>query len=372
MKAENFYSTFLAYYGSIKKLERQDFAEKIDSTRPFVFAMVNDAVYQENRAAFEERDYELITEENAAWYKLASYSLGGGAVGEAVEEAGGQAAFSPAAYSSYYIENIKSLSSTKLSNGIPLVVKSNPGSKTVLTSIAIAGGEGASPKGKHFLRTVLINAFASCIQDEMAKMRDGGLLSGDVKISAWTTEVTSYITMECMASELERALTALVNAIVYGDIRPLSADKLISSQNYQTRLKTDSLSWQLKSSAIRELYKDSPYAEIFNIAETEELRETAGAIFGAEPIPELRCRLAASVLDKLWGYYTHLEDRSYYDAYRQRSVVLGRPINILAPDRAPQPAVTVDIDPDFALLVRTEDGNALRLNTGEVSIRMKE
>ncbi len=271
VKAENFYSTFLAYYNSIKKLERQDYAKKIDDSRPFVFAMVNDAVYRENEAAFKERGYELITEDNAAWYKLDSYRLD---AGKKEEEQAVKDTFTPAVYSSYYIENIKSLSSTKLSNGIPLVVKSNPGSKTILTSIAIAGGEGASPKDKHFLRTLLINAFASCIQDEMMKLRDSGLLSGDVKINAWTTEVTSYITMECMASELERALTALVNAIVYGDIRPLSADKLISDQNHQTRLKTDSLSWQLKSKAIRYMYKDSSYEQIFNISETEELSST--------------------------------------------------------------------------------------------------
>ena len=271
VKAENFYSTFLAYYDSIKKLERQAFAEKIDGSRPFVFAMVNDEIYQQHKDAFAERGYELITEDNAAWYKLAAYKLN---AAKQTGSTGDTNSFSPSVYSNYYIENIKSLSSTKLSNGIPLVVKSNPGSKTVLTSISIAGGEGASPKGKHFLRTLLINAFATCIQDEMMKMRDGGLLSGDVQINAWTTEVTSYITMECMASELERALTALVNAIVYGDIRPLSADKLISDQNYQMRLKTDSLSWQLRSSAIRYMYKDSLYERVFSIAETEELSST--------------------------------------------------------------------------------------------------
>lgn len=277
VRAENFYSTFLAYYDSIRKLDRQTFAGKIDGSSPFVFAMVNDAVYEENKAEFKERGYELITEDNAAWYQLAGYRLDGkGSDGIALgtERTDGKAPFNPAVWSGYYIDNIRSLSSTKLSNGIPLVVKSNPGSQTVLTSIAISGGESASPKGKHFLRTLLINAFANCIQDEMLKMRDGGLLSGEVRINAWTTEVTSYITMECMASELERALTALVNAIIYGDIRPLSADQLISNQNYQTRLKTDSLSWQLKSNAIRHMYKDSRYADIFDISETEELSST--------------------------------------------------------------------------------------------------
>ena len=65
----------LAYYDSIKKLERQAFAEKIDGTRPFVFAMVNDEVYQQNKDAFAERGYELITDANAAWYKLAAYQF---------------------------------------------------------------------------------------------------------------------------------------------------------------------------------------------------------------------------------------------------------------------------------------------------------
>ncbi|MBQ9538162.1 MAG: insulinase family protein [Treponema sp.] len=272
VKAENFYSTFLAYYDSIKKLERQAFAEKIDRSRPFVFVMVNDEVYKENEGAFKEQGYELVSESNAAWYQMEAYKLT--KTTEKKNEAGKKDTFSPSAYSLYYIDNVKSLSSTKLSNGIPLVVKSTPGSQTVVTSIAISGGESASPRGKHFMRTLLINAFASCIQDEMIKMRDGGLLSGDVSIKAWTTEVTSYITMECMASELGRALTALTNAIVYGDIRPLSADRLISDQNYQTRLKTDALSWQLKSAAIRYIYSGSAYEDIFDISETEELSST--------------------------------------------------------------------------------------------------
>lgn len=104
----------------------------------------------------------------------------------------------------------------------------------------------------------------------------------------------------------------------------------------------------------------------------EELRGIAGAVFGGEPIPELRCRLAAAVLDKLWCYYEHLGDCGFYDKYKERCVVLGRPINILARDKAPEPAVALDIGPDFSLLVRTEDGALRRLNTGEVSIRVQE
>ena len=53
-------------------------------------------------------------------------------------------------------------------------------------------------------------------------------------------------------------------------------------------------------------------------------------------------------------------------------MVLGKEINILAPGRDPEPATALDLDPDFALIVRTESGELRRLNSGEVSIREKQ
>ena len=102
----------------------------------------------------------------------------------------------------------------------------------------------------------------------------------------------------------------------------------------------------------------------------EELRGIAGAVFDEKKIPELRCRMAAAVLDRLMGYYGHLSDKSYYEGYRKRSLVLGRPIYILAPGKAPVPAKVLDLDRDFALLVQRDDGGIERVHSGEVSIRI--
>ena len=52
-------------------------------------------------------------------------------------------------------------------------------------------------------------------------------------------------------------------------------------------------------------------------------------------------------------------------------MVLGREINILAPGKEPEPAVALDLDGDFALIVRTESGELRRLNSGEVSVRRR-
>jgi len=100
-----------------------------------------------------------------------------------------------------------------------------------------------------------------------------------------------------------------------------------------------------------------------------ELRGIAGAAFGNTAIPELRCRLAAGVLDRLTAGCARLREKEWFEEYRRRSLVLGKPILILAPGREPEPAVALDLDPDFALIVRTESGELRRLNSGEVSIR---
>lgn len=100
-----------------------------------------------------------------------------------------------------------------------------------------------------------------------------------------------------------------------------------------------------------------------------ELRQIAGAVFGEEKPPELRCRLAALVLDRLMAYKDRLGDPALFAAYRQRSLVLGKEINILSPGKDPEPGEAVDLAPDFSLLVRLPDGTLRSLNSGEVSVR---
>lgn len=101
-----------------------------------------------------------------------------------------------------------------------------------------------------------------------------------------------------------------------------------------------------------------------------ELRPVAGTVFGAERIPELRCRLAASILNNFMTLYEQPENSSCFDEYKKRSLVLGRPVNLLAPGREPVPALVLGLEPDYSLLVRLADGREQRVNSGEVSVRV--
>ena len=100
-----------------------------------------------------------------------------------------------------------------------------------------------------------------------------------------------------------------------------------------------------------------------------ELRDTAGAVFGAERPPALRCRLAAGILDRLADYCARPADPAVFEAYRSRSLVLGREITVHSPGKEPEAALALDLDSDFGLLVRLADGSVRQLGSGEVSVR---
>ena len=100
----------------------------------------------------------------------------------------------------------------------------------------------------------------------------------------------------------------------------------------------------------------------------EALRGVAGAAFSSS-VPQLRCRLAAGILDRLTDYMDDPGSERCFEAYRARSVVLGRRVTLLSPGREPVGAEVLDLERDYALRVRLDDGTEKRVNSGEVSVR---
>ena len=101
-----------------------------------------------------------------------------------------------------------------------------------------------------------------------------------------------------------------------------------------------------------------------------DIRSVAGAVFGDAPVPDLRNRLAARVLDLLMTYAADPGSDPLFEKYRARSLALGQPIRILSPGRDPVPAQALDLERDFSLRVLLPDGRQQCLNSGEISIRI--
>ncbi|MDO4206335.1 MAG: biotin--[acetyl-CoA-carboxylase] ligase, partial [Lachnospiraceae bacterium] len=99
----------------------------------------------------------------------------------------------------------------------------------------------------------------------------------------------------------------------------------------------------------------------------EEIAEIAGAITECRQ-KNLRARLAAAFIDNFYDICSSLPVEDLYKEYRRRCFIIGKAIYVLrGTERIP--AMALDIDRDFGLKVRCEDGKMEVLSAGEVSIR---
>lgn len=99
----------------------------------------------------------------------------------------------------------------------------------------------------------------------------------------------------------------------------------------------------------------------------EEFADSAGAIL-EYPAHDTKNRLAAEFLNQFLNSYDHTEGMDYRDFYRERSMVIGHPIQIIS-NSVTKNAYALDVDRDCCLIVRYEDGTVERLSSAEISIR---
>lgn len=103
-----------------------------------------------------------------------------------------------------------------------------------------------------------------------------------------------------------------------------------------------------------------------------ELKSIAGSVLKTgEGFGDIRNRVAAEILKHLKEYYHHLESRSFLPEYRSRLFFLGEEIDVVFPGER-KTATALDITDDCHLLVRFEDGTIRELDSGEISIKIKE
>ena len=100
----------------------------------------------------------------------------------------------------------------------------------------------------------------------------------------------------------------------------------------------------------------------------EEIKDIATAVFSSQDEAEKhKNELVSHILNYFFEYYQNLTDKDFFDEYKDRMFLIGKPIKVLA---QPQyDAVVCGIDEQFCLKVCTESGEERVLNSGEVSTR---
>lgn len=103
----------------------------------------------------------------------------------------------------------------------------------------------------------------------------------------------------------------------------------------------------------------------------EEIKDIASGIFEDEisASTDIRSKLIAEVLEGFWNYYKHIEDKSFLESYKSRSLLINKEVNILS-SKSSDKATVLEIDDECRLKVKMEDGTIKLLSSGEVSIKI--
>ncbi len=259
----NCYRLFLDMENTIQDIEMEQTSNSLYEQEPFVFLLVNDSVYEQYKEDFEQAGYERVTRQNASWYHNQAESI----VENVAKEENSlikqiESDSTLTADQIFYRMNMANIEESSLKNGIPITYYTRKDSQTVFISVCIKGGELSSPVDEHLLRTVIINYLARNTQQELAKLYDK--MSRSVNIKAWTEETVSYITMECLYEDTASVLQALSQALIYGEIKAVTADRLVREQKGSWNTMLSDPSVQLKYNALNYLYKDTSFARYYN------------------------------------------------------------------------------------------------------------
>ncbi len=268
LTTQNDESSFFSRESDLAKLSADSLAKKLASSEPYVFVIVNSRTYNKYAKNFKKAGYEDVTSKNGAWYKQEFYQnllkekLQQPSQ-EKIDAIGFDKEISKSA-SKFIEENRKAFSTFTLKNGIPVVAKRTKSAKTVSFTISIQGGDYMFAPEYIGLATVLIDAIAVNIRNQIDLLYMNGFIKGQYDVSAKTGSSSAYINVTCAAEEFVQIINATSGAFVYGDITPVLADGITYDERTQWRLKKGSSEFQLLSAAIKQIYSKSNYPMLFD------------------------------------------------------------------------------------------------------------
>ncbi len=104
----------------------------------------------------------------------------------------------------------------------------------------------------------------------------------------------------------------------------------------------------------------------------ENLKEIVGTIFDKNEVPSVtQNELVSCILNELVSMYKKLDNKEFLKEYVSHSIVLGKNIEfMLNNEKLEGKAVT--IDENAALIVECKNGQNIKLNSGEVSIKLSK
>lgn len=100
----------------------------------------------------------------------------------------------------------------------------------------------------------------------------------------------------------------------------------------------------------------------------DDIKDRAGAVFSRNS-KHLREKVASELLCEFLKIYSGWNRTALLEEYKERSMLKGKEILILKGDKT-EIATAIDVADDYSLIVKKENGETEKLNSGDVTIKM--
>lgn len=283
----------------------------VSAENPFVFVLVNSAEYRKNKNAFDKAGFEEITEKNASWYNQKLFENIKNS-----EKKNNSLKFEYKIDNDYFQKNLETIKSEQLSNGIPLFSKKNAETSEITLLLSVKGGKlKSAASNKNGFEETMIYLLASNIQQEIFRQQQSQMMVYFPKVDYECNLTSSYISITCDKNDFSACCKGLLNALVYEEISPAVADRIVSYVQYNKRLENGITGKQLYDKAIKQLYKETDFSKIFDT--DEEILQNINFQQILESYPLLLNARNYSVI--LTGNF----DNNYYDLLNSSLGVLA-------------------------------------------------
>ncbi len=258
----DFYYSYNSRMGKVTQADVQSFVGKyVTGKNPLVLVLVNPAVYQKTRQAFAAKGYEVISADNAFWWKNRRYAPDPAKIALETAVPDKQDIYVPSAAkkSSYKLSSSRNVETLKLKNGIPVYVLRDSKSRLATVSIAVRGGVDRLTPETSGLESALFSMMADSSVNYNYTARKTISFDNQSSIAATSKVAGSYLTLSSIDTYLYDMVPVLTDGFVNPDFNGQLYSLLMDGYSLNVQRMLNDPEELLDYKAYKELYKNHPF-----------------------------------------------------------------------------------------------------------------
>ncbi|MCR5763858.1 MAG: insulinase family protein [Treponema sp.] len=258
-----YYYSYNERVSHVKQSEVKQFVSNyFEGKKPLVLLLINPSVYESVSNELVSSGYEVITSENAFWWKDPKFSPDPLKIATEEKDLLKQEIYIPLDKSnadSYDVGKTSDVNSYALKNGIPVYVKYNPSYKVDSVDIVVRGGISHLTEETSGLEASLFNMMASSSEKYDKASRDILQHKTQAGIGVYSKVAGTALTLGVIDDYLYDVLPVFTDGFLHPSFEQSVYDNMMTDYEQSVQSVLNSPSSFLSYEMNRELYKDHPF-----------------------------------------------------------------------------------------------------------------